>query len=85
MHQADTKENQISELPLTHLVCPTCKCFSSASNAKAVGDTTLGITMAYIICCEHCGEQGFLNYGGHPPIFELMDTKIFAYWRMAEA
>ena len=66
------------------IVCPNCGCMVDSINARAIGESQLGMMLGYYLICDKCNEAHILNYGGHPPLFDLKTGRLYVMWRMPE-
>ena len=82
MHQAITEKEH--EIPLTHVVCPSCTKLANANHARAVGDDKINMTMGYVLLCDQCQKGSLLIYGGHPPLLDLDVNRFLIVWKMPE-
>ena len=67
----ETIAQPINEFKLEHILCPECHCLAKAASATTMFEPFSGVVLGYMLLCEHCNKESFLNMLGKPPLFDL--------------
>jgi hypothetical protein len=67
----ETIAQSASEFRLRYVVCPECHHYASAGNARTLLEPFSGLVLGYMLTCETCLRNSFINLLGRPPLFDL--------------